>query len=434
MDEFNDLTDSLFNDSNIYNIWGKERYTTDKGSIFFNSNKNVAVYENEALSSKDVKVRVYKETNVGGIPVSAGFHGNNEDIFKQFYNGEDSFKAMTEDSLNWGCLLKSANISYEVGSIPSSQFHAQTMGGDSEFIMLSANPMAQEQPLITFNLNSNSIVQTTKAYYIINFSQMWSTEHFPCEEIGDFGFETGYNTIYAVCRFKYGNLYWNGSHWQDTVCSFNIQLNAEGEEKVKPLNNSFEVNNIIDYHTGLDLEGYIIPIPNGTDANVGSVEFSFMTPTKFGRNDIKAVFINDLSVNLTFKKKDKENDNNEIEEVIDETYAEDKELDGCKFGTFDENHLCYNTVGYLYNDEYYIIKKVKWNDWICKPEEVRIYKYIIQYSHPRKQVDILLKGRYDLPYRTYENFNFGEIKFIQDSWELDLKTGTTQIKLVESRL
>lgn len=433
LDEFNDLTDSLFSDSNIYNIWNKDRYTTDKGSVFFNSNDNVAVYENEALNSKDTTLYTYKAELEEGLPIIVEV----DNQFPKYYNGVDSFNNMSDNGLYWGCLLKSANLTYEVGSIPSNQFHAQTMGGDSEYIMLSTtgNQTVQDKPLISFKLNSNSIVQTTKAYYVINFSQMWSSEYFPCEEIEDFGLEIDYYNLYSTCMFKYGNLYWNGSNWQDTKCTFNIQLSSNGEEKVKPINNSFEVNNIVDYHTGLDLEGYIIPIPNGTDANVGSVEFSFMFQNDFHSPYIKAAFINNLSINLSFKKKNKDSkDDNEIEEVIDETYAEDKELDGCKFGTFDENHLCYNTVGYLYNDEYYIIKKVKWNDWICRPEEVRIYKYIIQYSHPRKQVDILLKGRYDLPYRTYENFNFGEIKFIQDSYELDLKSNTTQLKLVESRL
>lgn len=446
LSEFSDLTSTLWDDGVIYNLWGKERYTTDKGSMFFDSYQKVAVFENEALSSKDVTVKAYKETGVGGVPSSVGFPGDNKEVFAKYYDGNDSFKAMTEDKLNWGCLLRSSNLSYTVGSIPANSFHAQTMNGENEFIMLSSNEMAQDLPLITFNLNSDSFVQTTKSYYVINFDQTWGTEYFPDPDLsqkttGNWISGVSHNSdkkvnhseLFAVCRFKYGNLWWDGLKWVDSVSSFNIPLDPGSNEWCDPLNTSYRVNNQVDYHTGLDKEGYLIPIPSGTDANVGSVEFSFMRPNRF-TPDCKAVYINGLSIDLSFKKRGNDDVLSEIEETIDETYAEDKELDSCKFGTFDENHLCYNTVGYLENGEYYIVKRVKWRDWICRPEEVRIYKYIIQYSHPRKQVDILLKGRLDLPYRTYENFGFGEIKFIQDSWVEDLKTGTTQLKLVESRL
>lgn len=440
LSDFDNLTDDLFLRKNLTNLYG-ERYKVDEGSQFDNYNQNVVIWEREPLISKDCKIYMWNNTSISNIPITAMI------LDPEGYIKENTVPTILADTRkNFAMLCKCADLYYDVNSRPQHDYHAQTMGDKSDFIMMTNNHMNQDhQKVFEMSLNSDSIVQTTKAYYIINFNVLFSTEHFPCTSLkqkttenmlegfscNDEG-KISYNSLYIMARMQYGDKYWNGSFWQESECDFRISLETD-EDYVEALNTTLNVNNQVDFKTGLELSGYIVPIPIESSAAIGSVTLSF-PHYQYISPDIKAVFISDLEVNLTMKKKDKEEDeDNIIKQEIDKTFAEEKELDSCEFSTFDDTHLSYNTVGYDVDGDYFILDVVKYGDWILKMEQIRLLKYAIQFSHPRKVVDITLRNIYGEPYYRFTNWNFGEITFIPNSYSLDYKSGNTTLKLIERR-
>ena len=441
LDDFNNLTDNLFLRKNLTNLYG-ERYKVDEGSQFDNDNRNVVIWEREPLISKECKIYMWNNTSISNIPITAMILDPEE-----YIKNTTVPTILSDTNKNFAMLCKCADLYYNVNSKPQKEFHAQSMGDKSDFIFMTNNSMNQDhQKMLELSLNSDSIVQTTKAYYIINFNVLFSTEYFPCTSLKKKktknmleGFECdgdgkiSYNSLYLMARMQYGEKYWNGSFWQEEECDFKISLETSANY-VEALNTTLNVNNQVDFKTGLELSGYIVPIPIESSASIGSVTLSF-PHYQYISSDIKAVFLSNLEVNLTMKKKDKEEmeDDDVIKQEIDKTFAEEKELDSCEFSTFDDTHLAYNTVGYDVDGDYFILDVVKYGDWILKMEQIRLLKYAIQYSHPRKTVDITLRNIYDSPYYKFTNWNFGEITFIPSSYSLDFKNNSTSLKLIEKR-
>jgi len=441
LDDFNNLTDNLFLRKNLTNLYG-ERYKVDEGSQFDNDNRNVVIWEREPLISKECKMYMWNNTSISNIPITALILDPEE-----YIKNTTVPTILSDTNKNFAMLCKCADLYYNVNSKPQKEFHAQSMGDKSDFIFMTNNHMNQDhQKMLELSLNSDSIVQTTKAYYIINFNVLFSTEYFPCTSLKKKttknmleGFECdgdgkiSYNSLYIMARMQYGDKYWNGSFWQEEECDFKISLETSANY-VEALNTTLNVNNQVDFKTGLELSGYIVPIPIESSASIGSVTLSF-PHYQYISSDIKAVFLSNLEVNLTMKKKDKEEmeDDDVIKQEIDKTFAEEKELDSCEFSTFDDTHLAYNTVGYDVDGDYFILDVVKYGDWILKMEQIRLLKYAIQYSHPRKTVDITLRNIYGSPYYKFTNWNFGEITFIPSSYSLDFKNNSTSLKLIEKR-
>ena len=441
LDDFKNLTDNLFLRKNLTNLYG-ERYKVDEGSQFDNDNQNVVIWEREPLISKDCKMYMWNNTSISNIPITAMIQDPEE-----YIKNTTVPTILADTNKNFAMLCKCADLYYNVNSRPQTEYHAQSMGDKSDFIMMTNNHMNQDhQKMLEMSLNSDSIVQTTKAYYIINFNVLFSTEYFPCTSLKkkttknmlegfncDGDGKISYNSLYIMARMQYGDKYWNGSSWQSQECDFKISLETSANY-VEALNTTLNVNNQVDFKTGLELSGYIVPIPIESSASIGSVKLSF-PHYQYISSDIKAVFLSNLEVNLTMKKKDKEeiDDDNIIKQEIDKTFAEEKELDSCEFSTFDETHLSYNTVGYDVDGDYFILDVVKYGDWILKMEQIRLLKYALQFSHPRKTVDITLRNIYGLPYYKFTNWNFGEITFIPNSYSLDFKNNSTSLKLIEKR-
>lgn len=440
LDDFKNLTDNLFLRKNLTNLYG-ERYKVDEGSQFDNNNQNVVIWEREPLISKDCKMYMWNNTSISNIPITAMIQDPEE-----YIKNTTVPTILSDTNKNFAMLCKCADLYYNVNSRPQTEFHAQSMGDKSDFIMMTNNSMNQDhQKMLELSLNSDSIVQTTKAYYIINFNVLFSTEYFPCTSLKKKttknmleGFECdndgkiSYNSLYIMARMQYGDKYWNGSSWQSQECDFKISLETSANY-VEALNTTLNVNNQVDFKTGLELSGYIVPIPIESSASIGSVTLSF-PHYQYISSDIKAVFLSNLEVNLTMKKKDKEEiDDDIIKQEIDKTFAEEKELDSCEFSTFDDTHLSYNTVGYDVDGDYFILDVVKYGDWILKMEQIRLLKYALQFSHPRKTVDITLRNIYGLPYYKFTNWNFGEITFIPNSYSIDFKNNNTSLKLIEKK-
>lgn len=441
LSDFDNLTDDLFLRKNLTNLYG-ERYKVDEGSEFDNYNQNVVIWEREPLTSTNTTIYMWGDTSLSGNPITAMFQ-NPEDLIKE--KGLPYWLDREQDT-NLGLLCKCCSLYYKVHSKPQSEYHAQIKDSKDDYIMLTNRHMNQDhQKLIEFSLNSDNIVQSTKSYYVIDFGVIFSTAYYPCTDLAQKTTENvfqgvqeddgkiGYRSLKIMCRMQYSDLYWNGSSWQQEECDFPIQLDAD-EDYVEALNTELKVNNMIDFKTGLDLQGYIVPIPMESSASVGSVKLSF-PHYQYISPDVKATFISNLSINLTMKKKDKdeEDDSGEWEEVIDKSYVGDLELEESKYCTFDDTHLAYNTVGYLVDSDYYVLALFKYGDWIMKPEQIRLLKYGLQFGHPRKVIDVTLKHIWDNPSTTFTNWNMGDIKFVMSSWSHDYKSGNTTLKLIERR-
>jgi hypothetical protein len=238
-----------------------------------------------------------------------------------------------------------------------------------------------------------------------------------------FDSETGSKKdINLICELSISGMYYNGSTWQSTQCTFKVSVSPTGYGFTEIDNNTTPFS---PYVSG---SGYLIQLPS-TPLN-GAVNFKMYMPEC--DSEVAAVYIKDFTVKYIKKTTTDSDDSNTYDRIYKNntlTYRFTKELDEIEFKICSDNSdgVCYSKVilgnNFLTNNLYSAIDKAT-----IRPEEKLINRIVNFYNATKiKLTQVLQESDSITPistftdlYMTGKTFSMfcGNIDFQNDSFSV----------------
>lgn len=264
---------------------------------------------------------------------------------------------------------------------------------------------------------------------------------------GNDNYNKGWNLIKA--KLQIGDKFWDGTKWTTANTIFFIPFhdaNVATEKETLSYYKWLEVarnTNVIQASVGK--EGYAIPI-TPTDQINGRLIFTLYTPSIYqavgDARQIPNYFMRDLTVEYAYTGITNYLDDEVADEDI--VYENEWEEDDLTVQDMDELDLKINSYNPKYTKpisksylldsrkipvEQYL-NRISADTFSTKQEENLIYRYYSHYHTPKKILNINYKVTDIPPLLRYQHFQT-ETKYFVDEYEMNLKTGETQLKLIE---
>lgn len=274
---------------------------------------------------------------------------------------------------------------------------------------------------------------------------------------------------YLLARLQWGALFWNGTEWVNTICTFKIPFIKSGASKserradntmYKPLS----IPNTVNWRIGTKEKGYLIKMPN-QEVISGLPTLTVFKPfdpnfhsAKSGDNKgqhykFNCVFLKDFEIKAVVSDPTfSENSNTDTvytNIINDEFVTELKEIK-FKIATWDNKKPNYSAVAYRSGDKFQFLDKT-YNcscqageaEWVAfddeaasakglRQEEHLIYKLVNQYSSPSIILNLSLRNDNRI-FGLYKDTTIVNKDFIIDSVNIDYKNNKQEIKLIEKK-
>lgn len=272
-------------------------------------------------------------------------------------------------------------------------------------------------------------------------------EYAATRKSGDDNYNKGWNLITA--KLQIGNKYWNGSTWTTTDTTFSIPFhdaNVATEKETLSYYKWLEVarnTNVIQASVGK--EGYAIPI-TPTDLINGKLIFTLYTPSIYqavgDARPIPNYFMRDLTVEYAYTGMANYLDDEVADEDIvyeneweeNDLTVQDMEEKDLKINSYNPKYTKPISKSYLLDfrklpvEQY--LNRISADTFSTKQEENLIYRYYSHYHTPKKILNLNYKVTDIPPLLRYQHFQTNT-KYYVDEYEMNLKTGETQLKLIE---
>ena len=261
------------------------------------------------------------------------------------------------------------------------------------------------------------------------------------------------NQLYLFAKLQIGNLYWNGTDWDNNVNNifqihfFPTTATTDERRYDAMLCKSFEIRNTVYWRTGVSDKGYQIKMPQ-THLLTGHAKLTIYCPPapqfwKMAVNNAR-VFLKDFSIKAVCGDKSFEgamNDDTTYTMLIDENNIEKLSEIKCKVSTYDDKNTNKNSVSILAgnNNQFQFLDTIH-NDALSNDKEVKgkalrnehfiCYRYWKQYNTPRIKMKVPLRNDIEV-YGMYAFSYFGGKKFIVDTINRDYKDNSSIATLVE---
>lgn len=264
---------------------------------------------------------------------------------------------------------------------------------------------------------------------------------------GDDNYNKGWNLIKA--KLQIGEKYWNGTKWVTTDTTFYIPFhdaNVASEKETLSYYKWLEVarnTNVTQASVGKD--GYAIPI-TPTDLINGKLIFTIYTPSIYqavgDAEQIPNYFMRDLTVEYAYTGMANYLDDEVADEDIvyeneweedDLTVQDMNEID-LKINSYNAKYTKPISKSYLLNfrktpvEQY--LNRISLDTFSTKQEENLIYRYYTHFHTPKKILNLNYKVTDIPPLIRYQHFPT-DTKYFVDAYETNIKTGETQLKLIE---
>ena len=321
-------------------------------------------------------------------------------------------------------------------------------------------------PLLTINVDKpGRLYGGDNAYILITGNVVLSHNDNDAYCKSSFEFSGDYRSTiwgkweYIYCRLKWGTRWWNGSAWQSSACDFKLYFDTPDNKKMKnKLYQSLALRNTVKWWSGIDKDGYAIPVPAGVVLNDEMV-FTMYSPaqqyddayTNSGQGDGRSywIWIKDFGMEAVIANPDytgAADTDTVYTNVINSSYV--NELDEIKFKicTWDGKKPNYSSVvrysgdGYYYADTTYnaacAAGEAQWRGvsgaTSLRQEEHLIYRLVNQYATPSVILTLPLHGGLH-PAGTFTDKTITNRIFIIDSYSMDYKANKQTVRLVEKK-
>lgn len=246
----------------------------------------------------------------------------------------------------------------------------------------------------------------------------------------DRDYNKGWEMIKAELRI--GNKYWDGTQWTAAPSTFMLRYHDDdvysGDEtfnyftwtKAAPNPNVPKIN--------VGTDGYAIPITSA-DRLHGKLEFTLWTPNQLPRT-VNNFFMRDLSLKYVYKDSSNWADDKKVEDdivyenIINETWATEMDEIDLKINSWYKDKPI--SKSYMLDDRFLPI--VKLNNKV--QEAALLEKYYNHYKTPKKIFNLNYKIRDINPNLNLYHPQTDTIYKV-DSFEINVKMGETQLKLIE---
>lgn len=246
--------------------------------------------------------------------------------------------------------------------------------------------------------------------------------------------------LWIKAKLQYGNKYWDGEQWTTTDTCFKLPFYDNGSTD-HCINKEFPTKNTVNWDMGIDEDGYLIPLPENTVLDYKPT-FTLYQPHRLD-NDYRcdAVWLKNFDIKAVIAHPNKDMDmiddsDTEYSNVINGNFVEKLELDDFKICTWDNKKPNYSAVCFSNNSNYSFLDKVNHRSLqvFLRPEELLIYKLVNQYSTPSIKLQVTTDIQtLDKGLNCYECSLIENVKFIADSFILDLRYDKAEITLVEKK-
>lgn len=261
------------------------------------------------------------------------------------------------------------------------------------------------------------------------------------------------NQLYLFAKLQIGNLYWNGSDWDNNADNifeihfFPTTATTDERRYDAMLCKSFEIRNTVYWRTGVTDKGYQIKMPS-THLLTGHAKLTIYCPPapqfwKMAVNNAR-VFLKDFSIKAVCGDKSFEgsmNDDTTYTMLIDDANIEKLSEIKCKVSTYDSKNTNKNSVSILAgnNNQFQFLNSI-YNDALANDKETKgknlrnehyiCYRYWKQYNTPRIKMKVPLRNDVEV-FGMYAFSYFGGKKFIVDSINRDFKDNSSVATLIE---
>lgn len=274
---------------------------------------------------------------------------------------------------------------------------------------------------------------------------------------------------YILARLQWGNMYWNGTNWVNSSCSFKIPFIKAGASKGdrRADNTMFKANtipNTVSWRIGTKEKGYLIPMPN-QEVISGLPVLTVYKPfdpnfhsAKSGDNKgqhykFNCVFLKDFEIKAivgdpTFSESN--NTDTVYTNIINEEFVTELKEIKFKISSWDNKKPNYSAVAYKEGSSFHYLDKT-FNkaclsgeaEWIAsdnvvasaeglRQEEHLIYKLVNQYSSPSVILNLSLRNDNRI-FGLYQDSTIKDKKFIVDRMNIDYRWNKQELKLIEKK-
>lgn len=211
-------------------------------------------------------------------------------------------------------------------------------------------------------------------------------------------------------------------------------------DKENIFDNQLKLFNNVHYSMGINDEGYLVKLPNGT--NINDIVISFYQPYLPYYSideELHTIFIENIEIKVVSKNEENENTNEENEDtnttyenVINDDYLIELDEIPFKVNTYDRK-ITHSAVYKVVNDktEYVDTLYNKALDQSLRMEEMLIYRIVQQYKEPRKILNFTLSNDFSMCDKITYPSQESNKNFIVDEMQIDYEAQQTQIKLIE---
>ncbi len=293
------------------------------------------------------------------------------------------------------------------------------------------------------------------------------------EDLGHGRYKADVADCHLVAMLKWGDLYWNGNPgkgdngWVKQEYTFNIPYAKEGDNTRADnmMWKDVQISNNVRWDSGIDAEGYMIPLPNSTLIS-GVPKFTLYKPydptyysDKSGDNEGQyykhnQVFLKDFKISLVKADPSREADadsDTTYTNVIDLNNVADGEEEDFKITTDDNKMPAYSSVAVKSGDGYQwlgdtvndatIAAQKSWavedddasasETGQMRQEQHRVFRYVNQYSSPAVKISFTAHNIVK-PWSLIDEPYIGK-KLILDAQNIDYKRSTSEISTREMK-
>lgn len=365
------------------------------------------------------------------------------------------------------------NDSYVSEHLPYVKFPSKSMGGkmidaNDSYIIIKGDVLVYSDVFVRKNGNYTNgygnFVGIAPFMYPYNIN----------ENDFDSDVEVNNENGYILSWLKYGNWWWNGTEWIESVTRVTFKLrylDANKSYTAKDvIGKSLSFRNTVHYEMGLgdNIKGTAIPLPTHLGVLTETPEFGMCRPhieladnynmmveypnSRYNPPFANRIYIKGFELNYVKSNKNKLDINQDV--IYSNTIDNDniQELTKIKFNitTYDDRKLAYSNVSFSDSDDRLKFLNRVYNDALTdgeshwqmdngeyinsneglKFEEHLIYKLVNQYKEPRIKLNLSLKGGNQI-WGLYSDKTLSNKSFIIESLNRNYRNNEDEITLIE---
>lgn len=214
----------------------------------------------------------------------------------------------------------------------------------------------------------------------------------------------------------------------------------ESYNKDSVFDNDISLYNNVHYTMGIDDEGYLLKLPQGT--NINEIIISFYQPYLpyySVDEELHTIFVENFEIKVVSKNEDykdneEEETNTTYENVLEENFVEELSEISFKVNTYDKK-ISHSSV-YTKNEndenfEYVDTIENKALNQKLRQEEMLIYRIVQQYKTPHYKLNFQLKNDFAMYHKIIYPSQEENKNFVIDTMAIDYENNTSQITLIE---